>query len=275
MSKAPTPGSATPVTGSGPGTQPLTKPPSIPTNLASAADLPPLPPSQPQQQQPTPSASIPQTPTITNPNLVIPTTNGSPPPPQQQQQNHHNNNDDEDDDDDDASSDASSDGYDFQGNVVVRQEMSPRRKQEILERAMKKREEDSSMRIENYIKPLPPRRTAQSIRMRSREILDEAREVIALDIGAPPRVVRDEETGYILPRESVVTVAKPIEVVDEHGNVTLVAAPTTGYGLSKQFDDLQKEKTREDATVTHYARSVEALKYAQQQRLLRQLNIEQ
>lgn len=179
-------------------------------------------------------------------------------------------------DDDGGSSDGSSDGYDFQsGQVVVRQDMSSRRKQAILERAMTKRGEDNSMKIDNYIRPLPPRRTAQAIRMRSREILDDAREVIAMDIGVPPRVVRDAETGYILPRESVVTVAKPIEVVDENGNVSLVAAPTTGYGLSKQFDEIEKEKTREKTTVTHYARSVEALKYAQQQRLLRQLNIEQ
>lgn len=152
--------------------------------------------------------------------------------------------------------------------------MSPKRKQEILARALQKRDADTSMRVDTHIKPLPPRRSAQAIRLRSREILNEAREVIALDLGVPPRVVYDEATGYILPRESVVTIAKPLELKDESGAVSLVAPPATGYGLSKEFDEIEKEKTKEKTSVMHYQRSVEALKYAQQQRLLRQLNLD-
>lgn len=176
----------------------------------------------------------------------------------------------------DDDSDCSSDGYDFNtGDVVVSERMSARRRKQILERAMHKRHMEG-MHVELNVTTQPPRRSAAQIRQMSMMMLEDARDVIAHDLGVPPvKVVREIEGNvYVLPRESVVTVGKPIAVDDDEGNVTLIAPPPTGYGLDKKFDAIERERTKDKSTVQHYRRSIDALKEVRQARLMRQLDLD-
>uniref|UniRef100_A0A7S1M7N5 Uncharacterized protein n=1 Tax=Neobodo designis TaxID=312471 RepID=A0A7S1M7N5_NEODS len=105
------------------------------------------------------------------------------------------------------------------------------------------------------------------------QALDAARAKVADKNGTAPRMVRDPVYGYLLPRDSIVNITRPLRMVDESGEEVVVAPPAVGFGVDHQFVAREAEKAVEEGTRVHYRRTVEVLQATRQGRIMRTLDL--
>jgi hypothetical protein len=199
---------------------------------------------------------------------------------------------------DDSDSDASSVGHDIATGEPVfrnyREEQRERRAMERLGRAkglppgtayipLKRVEERAPEFTEETVAtraaaerpkvtPWAPVNDPSKRRRLSEMALHNARENVAAFRGEPPKMVREPLYGMLLPRDSIVTIAKPLRLVDEHGDEVVVAPPAVGFGLDPKHLRLEAELAVQDGTRVHYRRTVDALQSTRQGRVLQSLD---
>jgi hypothetical protein len=108
----------------------------------------------------------------------------------------------------------------------------------------------------------------------SAEALHKARHNVAERMGEPPRMVREPTYGMLLPRESIVTITKPLHLVDEQGEEVIVAPPVVGFGMDARYIHREMEMAVDDGTRVHYRLTVDIINKTRQRRVLRDLDVE-
>jgi hypothetical protein len=123
------------------------------------------------------------------------------------------------------------------------------------------------------VTPYNPVNDPQSRRDRTLAAIEAARERVADRNQTAPRMVRDPTYGYLLPRDSVVNITRPLRMRDENGEEVVVAPPAVGFAADNRFVAQEAEKAVEDGTRVHYRRTVDVLQATRQNRIMRSLNL--
>jgi hypothetical protein len=158
------------------------------------------------------------------------------------------------------------------GKQIITPNMSEERKRQALEKDQRELEALLHPTVDFHITPLRKYKSAAERRALSQQALQEARQDVAMALNKPCPIVHDPDSGFVMPRESIVTHAKPIEVFDEvSGETMMIAPPETGWVGTEDEIEIQKKRLLQQKTSSHRAASYEVLEQMRVKKLLRQM----
>ena len=119
------------------------------------------------------------------------------------------------------------------------------------------------------VKPFVPVGDPDTRRARSEEAVVKTRQYRYMIYGEKPRLVVEEETGMLLPRDHIVTIKAPKVAVDEQGRPSVRAQ--TADDLMSASNGGRDDEDADKGVRVHYRRSVDMLQELRYRRLLRQV----